>query len=103
MSMLKRMFASRANENETLYGPLISENESENVDDANDSSSVISDDDTYTSCWKSTPVRCTSTKTNLETETRLWSEYKGHLLEFWPFFFYSVHCESSTNKKLYLE
>ena len=54
MCMLKRMFAPRASENETMdsyldliYGPLTVENEEENVeDDANDSdSSFISDDD----------------------------------------------------------
>ncbi|CAG8752634.1 7185_t:CDS:2 [Rhizophagus irregularis] len=53
MCMLKRMFAPRANENETvesylelIYGPLIPENEEENAeDDISDSSSVSSDDD----------------------------------------------------------
>ena len=53
MCVLKRMFAPRNNKNETLdsylelvYGPLIPENESENVeDDASDSSSVSDDDD----------------------------------------------------------
>jgi hypothetical protein len=53
MCMLKRMFAPRADENETvdsylelIYGPLIPENEEENAeDDISDSSSVSSDDD----------------------------------------------------------
>src|SRR3954453_9657726 len=56
MCMLKRMFAPRNNENETLnsylelvYGPLIPENGSENVEDkasdTSDSSSISSDDD----------------------------------------------------------
>ncbi|CAB4483471.1 unnamed protein product [Rhizophagus irregularis] len=53
MCMLKRMFAPRANENETvesylelIYGPLIPENEEENAeDDISDSSSVSRHDD----------------------------------------------------------
>src|SRR3954467_12384400 len=59
MCMLKRMFAPRNNENETLnsylelvYGPLIPENGSENVEDEtsdiSDSSSISSDDDFLT-------------------------------------------------------
>ncbi|GBB91536.1 hypothetical protein RclHR1_01890010 [Rhizophagus clarus] len=53
MCMLKRMFAPRANENETIesyleliYGPLIPENEEENAEeDIDDSSSAVSSDD----------------------------------------------------------
>src|SRR5688572_7444425 len=52
MCTLKRMFAPRANENETvnsyldlIYGPLIPKNEENVEDDASDSSSVSNDDD----------------------------------------------------------
>lgn len=78
MCMLKRMFAPRANENETensylelIYGPLSAENKEENVeDDVSDSSSVSDDDGVPTAGNRHWRYPSTKTKSGTRSRSR---------------------------------